>query len=305
MSYHEPVLLHQCIEGLKLDPGGVYVDATFGGGGHSQAIFEKLSTGRLFGFDQDQDARQNLKFFDEKKFTFIPVNFRYMKKYLRLNGVNNVDGILADLGVSSHQIDSPQRGFSTRHQAELDMRMDQNTSLTAREIINAYDEAALQGILSKYGEVRNAKTAAAAMVAARRVNPINTVSELKTVLKPLAPKNREHKYMAQVFQSLRIEVNDELGALEDLLSQSEQLINTGGRLVVISYHSLEDRLVKNYMNKGNFSGKDQKDFYGNVQRPFRPVNRKPIMASAQEVEINPRARSAKLRVAERLSWQRN
>ena len=281
------------------------MDATFGGGGHSQAIFEKLSTGRLFGFDQDQDARQNLKFFDEKKFTFIPVNFRYMKKYLRLNGVNNVDGILADLGVSSHQIDSPQRGFSTRHQAELDMRMDQNTSLTAREIINAYDEAALQGILSKYGEVRNAKTAAAAIVAARRVNPINTVSELKTVLKPLAPKNREHKYMAQVFQSLRIEVNDELGALEDLLSQSEQLISTGGRLVVISYHSLEDRLVKNYMNKGNFSGKDQKDFYGNVQRPFRPVNRKPIMASAQEVEINPRARSAKLRVAERLSWQRN
>ena len=281
------------------------MDATFGGGGHSQAIFEKLSTGRLFGFDQDQDARQNLKFFDEKKFTFIPVNFRYMKKYLRLNGVNNVDGILADLGVSSHQIDSPQRGFSTRHQSELDMRMDQNTSLTAREIINAYDEAALQGILSKYGEVRNAKTAAAAIVAARRINPINTVSELKIVLKPLAPKNREHKYMAQVFQSLRIEVNDELGALEDLLSQSEQLINTGGRLVVISYHSLEDRLVKNYMNKGNFSGKDQKDFYGNLQRPFKPVNRKPIMASAQEVETNPRARSAKLRVAERLSWQRN
>ena len=305
MSYHEPVLLHQCIEGLEIDPGGIYVDATFGGGGHSREIFKRLSTGRLFGFDQDQDARRNLKFFDEKKFSFMPVNFRYMKKYLRLNGVNKVDGILADLGVSSHQIDSPQRGFSTRHQAELDMRMDQTTSLTAREIINSYDETALQGVLSKYGEVRNAKTAASAIVAARRLNPINTVSELKAILKPLAPKNRENKYMAQVFQSLRIEVNDELSALQELLEQSEQLINTGGRLVVVSYHSLEDRLVKNFINKGNFQGRDQKDFYGNIQRPFSAVNRKPITASAQEVAANPRARSAKLRIAERLSWQRN
>ncbi len=302
MSYHEPVLLHQCMEGLQIDPEGIFVDATFGGGGHSRGILDQLSGGKLFGFDQDQDARRNAEGINENIFSFIPVNFRYMKKYLRLNGVNNVDGILADLGVSSHQIDVPERGFSIRYDADLDMRMDQRTALTARDIINTYDETALQGILSKYGEVRNAKTLAAALVAAR---PLTTVSQLKQVLKPLAPKHRENKYMAQVFQSLRIEVNDELSALEELLMQCEQLIKVGGRLVIISYHSLEDRLVKNFINKGNFQGMEQKDFYGNLLRPFTPVNRKPIVPSAQEIESNPRARSAKLRIAERLSWQRN
>lgn len=305
MSYHEPVLLQQCLQGLHIDPQGTYVDATFGGGGHSGQILQKLSSGRLIGFDQDQDAAANPAFIQDHRFTFVPVNFRYMKKYLRLNGVNNVDGILADLGISSHQIDIPERGFSTRYQAALDMRMDQRTALTARDIINTYHETALQRVLSKYGEVRNAKTVAAAIVAARRHQPINTVFQLTELLKPLAPRNRVNKYMAQVFQALRIEVNDELGALEALLIQSEQLIKAGGRLVVISYHSLEDRMVKNFMNKGNTGGHELKDFFGNLQRPFAPVNRKPITPAPEEIASNPRARSAKLRIAERLSWQRN
>ena len=291
--------------GLDIKPSGVYVDATFGGGGHSKELMKYLAGGKLFGFDQDMDAAVNAECFKDEAFAFMPVNFRYMKKYLRLNGVNNVDGILADLGISSHQIDIPQRGFSTRHEATLDMRMDQRTALTARDVINTYDETALHKVLGKYGEVRNAKTLAAAIVAARAQHPIDSVSQLKQILTPLAPRKRENKYMAQVFQALRIEVNDEMGALETLLLQCEQLIAVGGRLVVISYHSLEDRMVKNFINKGNFQGKDEKDFYGNVQRPFKPINRKPLVATPQELETNPRARSAKLRIAERLSWQRN
>lgn len=304
MSYHDPVLLHESVEGLAINPQGVYVDATFGGGGHSRAILERLPQGKLFAFDQDSDAAANAAIFDKEEFTFIPANFRYMKKYLRLNGVNNVDGILADLGISSHQIDVPERGFSTRFQAQLDMRMDQQGNQTAGDIINTYDETALQRVLGTYGEVKNARTLAAAIVQARDQNPIKTVDQLKQVIKPLAPRHREYKYFAQVFQALRIEVNDELGALEDLLVQCEQLIKVGGRLVVISYHSLEDRLVKRYINKGNLKGELEKDFFGNVQRPFEPVNRKVITASEAEVDQNPRARSAKLRIGVRTTWQK-
>ena len=300
MSYHLPVLLDESIEGLDIDPDGVYVDSTFGGGGHSMAILEKLKSGKLFGFDQDKDAAANLKLIDSPLFTFIPVNFRYMKKYLRLNGVNNVDGILADLGVSSHQIDTAVRGFSTRFEAELDMRMDQAGELTAKTIINTYDAAALQRILSKYGEIRNARSLALTIVSARKNGPINTVSQLKESIMPLVPRRKEHQYLAQVFQALRIEVNKEMSALEELLEQSIDLVKLGGRLVVISYHSLEDRMVKNFINKGVFTGEPKKDFYGNLLRPFKPVVKKPITASDEELGINPRSRSAKLRIAERV-----
>ncbi len=299
MDYHQPVLLDESIEGLAIDPDGIYVDATFGGGGHSKVILEKLKSGKLFGFDQDEDVLANSGFIKSSLFTFIPVNFRYMKKYLRLNGVNNVDGILADLGVSSHQIDTPTRGFSTRFDAELDMRMDQKTDLTAKNIINSYDEASLQELFGKYGEIRNAKTLASVIVKTRR-RPINTVLQFKESIGHLVPKRWQNKYFAQVFQALRIEVNQEINALEELLEQSEDLISVGGRLVVISYHSLEDRLVKNLINKGDVQGELRKDFFGNPLCPFKPVVKKPVTASSLELESNPRSRSAKLRIAERI-----
>jgi len=300
MGYHQPVLLDESIEGLDVDPDGIYVDATFGGGGHSKVILEKLKNGKLFGFDQDEDVLANLGFIKNPLFTFIPVNFRYMKKYLRLNGVNNVNGILADLGVSSHQINTPVRGFSTRFDAELDMRMDQTADLTAKNIINTYDEPSLQEIFGKYGEIRNAKTLAHAIVKARRHNPINTVFQLKESISHLVPKRWENKYHAQVFQALRIEVNQEMQALEALLQQSKELIRVGGRLVVISYHSLEDRMVKNFINKGNVKGELEKDFFGNPLRPFNPVVKKPVTVAPLELERNPRSRSAKMRIAERI-----
>jgi len=300
MGYHQPVLLDVSIEGLTIDPDGIYVDATFGGGGHSRAMLEKLKTGRLFGFDQDEDVLANSEFIKNPMFTFISANFRYMKKYLRLNGVNTVDGILADLGVSSHQIDTPDRGFSTRFDAELDMRMDQTADLTAKNIINTYDKASLQEIFGKYGEVRNAKTLASTIVNARYHHPINTVSQLKESISHLVPKRWESKYLAQVFQAVRIEVNQELKALEALLQQSKDLIRVGGRLVVISYHSLEDRMVKHFINTGDFQGELRKDFFGNLLRPFNPVVKKPVTASPSELEANPRSRSAKLRIAERI-----
>jgi 16S rRNA (cytosine1402-N4)-methyltransferase len=300
MNYHQPVLLEESIEGLNIDPDGIYVDSTFGGGGHSRAILKKLKSGKLFGFDQDKDAAANVEFIESPLFTFIPVNFRYMKKYLRLNGVNNVDGILADLGVSSHQIDTADRGFSTRYQADLDMRMDQTQELTAKTIINNYDEASLQRILGQYGEVRNARSLASTLVKARKISPINTVSQLKDTIRQLVPKRKENQYLAQVFQALRIEVNREMSALEALLEQSAELIKVGGRLVVISYHSLEDRMVKNFINKGVLEGEPNKDFYGNLLRPYRPIMKKPLTASDEEVENNPRSRSAKLRIAERV-----
>ena len=300
MSYHQPVLLQESIDGLNIKVDGIYVDATFGGGGHSKEILKRLKDGKLFGFDQDSDAADHQKMSEAPQFTFLSANFRYLKKYLRLNGVISVDGILADLGVSSHQIDTPSRGFSTRFDAELDMRMDQSSDVTAKSIINTYDETSLQRILGQYGEVRNAKTLASTIVKSRSQGPIHTVSQFKDSIKHLVPSRYQNRYLAQVFQAIRIEVNKELEALEALLQQSKDLIRIGGRLVIISYHSLEDRLVKNFMNKGVMTGEAEKDFYGNVIRPFKPVVKKPIMPSPTEVEGNPRSRSAKLRIAERV-----
>ncbi len=300
MHYHQAVMVEECIEGLGIDPNGIYVDATVGGGGNTKAILKKLDGGKLFGFDQDEDAIGNVKSIESEKFIFIPVNFRHMKKYLRLNGVNSVDGILADLGVSSHQIDTPERGFSTRFDSELDMRMDQSADLTAKTIVNTYDAASLQRIFGQFGEVRNARTLANTLVAARTQSPINTINDFKQTITRLIPKHKAHQYLAQVFQALRIEVNKEMEALELLLIQSKELIKSGGRLVVISYHSLEDRMVKNFINKGVTHGEAEKDFYGNLLRPFNPLVKKPVTPSVVELEANPRSRSAKLRIAERI-----
>ena len=299
-SYHNPVMLSECLEGLNIHPNGVYVDVTFGGGGHSKAIVEKLEGGKLYAFDQDADAQSNATTIKTSSFTLIASNFRYLKRYLKMYRVTQVDGILADLGVSSHQIDAPDRGFSTRFDAELDMRMDQSGSVTAKNILNHYSEAELHRVLGMYGEVRNAKTLAAAIVAARVNAPINTVNDLKTILERFAKRGKEFRYFAQVFQGIRIEVNEELKALEEMLTQSAELLKPGGRLVVMSYHSLEDRLVKNFINKGDFRGKEEKDFYGNVIKPLKAINRKPIEASEKEIKENNRARSAKLRIAEKI-----
>jgi 16S rRNA (cytosine1402-N4)-methyltransferase len=272
-SYHQPVMLSECLEGLDIHPEGTYVDVTFGGGGHSMAILEKLKGGHA--------------------------NFRYMRQYLKLQGVTRVNGILADLGVSSHQIDSPQRGFSTRFSGPLDMRMDIQSKVTAASILKTYSEENLHKIFGMYGELKNAKTAAGEVVRARALRKLETTQDLKEALKKVTPRGRENKYFAQVFQALRIEVNEEMQALEDFLHQSGELTGTGGRLVVMSYHSLEDRMVKNYLATGKVFGEQEKDFFGNVVRPFDPVNRKPITASEEELEANGRARSAKLRVGQR------
>lgn len=300
-TYHEPVMLAECLEGLNIQPEGVYVDVTFGGGGHSRAILEKLTTGRLLVFDQDPDAAANAaEFKDDKRFTFIAANFRHLKRYLKLHKAEKVDGILGDLGVSSHQINTPERGFSTRFDADLDMRMNPNIEKTAREVINSRSSAELQRILGMYGEVTNARTAAEAIFTSRHSTPIDTVADLKALLMRYAPKHRENKYFAQVFQALRIEVNDELAVLEEFLTQVPEVINPGGRLVVMSYHSLEDRLVKNFILKGKFDGELEKDFYGNAIKPLSSVTRKPVEATPEEVARNPRARSAKLRIAEKI-----
>lgn len=298
-SYHKPVMLQECIEALSIREGGVYVDVTFGGGGHSRAILEHLGEGRLYAFDQDSDAKKNTEGIDHKGFTFVAANFRYLKRYLKMYGVTGIDGVLADLGVSSYQIDEAERGFSTRFEGELDMRMDRNASKGAKEVVNTYSEKDLHKVLGMYGEVRNAKTLASAIVAARTNKPIVTSGDLKEVLVSFAPRGKENKYYAQVFQALRIEVNEELKALEEMLVQAGEVLNEGGRLVVMSYHSLEDRMVKNFINKGNVQGNEEKDFYGNLLRPLMPVNKKPITASAEEVAANSRARSAKLRIAEK------
>ena len=296
--YHIPVMLNKCIEGLAIDPNGIYVDLTFGGGGHSREILKKLDKGHLFGFDQDKDAKANVP--DDSRFTFVQANFRDLKRYMRVYQIQEVDGILADLGVSSHQIDVPARGFSTRFDGELDMRMDASAQLTAKALLNDYAEADLHKIFGMYGEVKNAKTLAQ-VIASERVNrPLNTIAELKEILNRFAPRGREFKYFAQVFQALRIAVNDEMGALEDMLEQASELLKKDGRLVVMSYHSLEDRLVKNFMTKGKFQGEVEKDFYGNLIRPLEPVLRKALQADAEEVSQNNRARSAKLRIAKKL-----
>ncbi|WP_428657843.1 16S rRNA (cytosine(1402)-N(4))-methyltransferase RsmH [Runella sp.] len=299
--YHNPVLLEACLEGLEIHPEGVYVDVTFGGGGHSKAILAQLGEkGRLFAFDQDPDARANAQAIDDKRLTFVDANFRLLQKYLRLYGVKGVDGILGDLGVSSHQFDTPERGFSTRFDANLDMRMNTRGGSTARDIVNGYSSEELHRIFGMYGELQNAKTAAQAVVAARANKPIETVKELKDSLQRCVPRGKENKYFAQVFQALRIEVNDEMGALQDFLTQSAEVLKVKGRLVVMSYHSLEDRLVKNFIGKGKFYGEVEKDLFGNDLKPLQSITRKPIEASAEEIAQNSRARSAKLRIAEKL-----
>ncbi len=299
-TYHEPVMLSECLDGLNIRPDGIYVDVTFGGGGHSRAILEKLTTGRLLVFDQDPDAVANAEQWkDDPRFTFIAANFRHIKRYLKLHKAEKVDGILADLGVSSHQINTPERGFSTRFQADLDMRMNPNNEKTAREVLNVRSATELQSILSRYGEVTNARTAAEAIFSARHNAAIETVEDLKGILMRYAPKHRENKYFAQVFQALRIEVNDEMKVLEEFLMQVPEVLNPGGRLVVMSYHSLEDRPVKNFIQKGKFDGEVEKDFYGNEIKPLKSITRKPIEATEEEVKRNPRARSAKLRIAEK------
>ncbi|MFY0653858.1 MAG: 16S rRNA (cytosine(1402)-N(4))-methyltransferase RsmH [Cyclobacteriaceae bacterium] len=300
MSYHTSIMLDECIEGLNIKGDGCYVDLTFGGGGHSKAILKKLSTGHLYAFDQDSDALENAKDIDSRSFTFVQSNFRYLKKYLRFYGVSTVDGILVDLGISSHQIDESTRGFSTRFEGPLDMRMNQSADKTAETVLNSYSKGDLHKLLGMYGEVRNAKTLAANLVRSRIAKPFKSTNDLKEVLSKHAPRGRENRYYAQVFQAIRIEVNEELVALEEMLEQLEDTINKGGRLVAMSFHSLEDRLVKNYINKGKIHGDAEKDFYGNLIRPFQPVNRKPITAKEQEIQNNNRARSAKLRIAEKL-----
>ncbi|GIL24549.1 MAG: ribosomal RNA small subunit methyltransferase H [Bacteroidota bacterium] len=293
-------MLNECIEGLQINPSGTYVDVTFGGGGHSIKILENLREGKLIAFDQDEDAKRQAENIHSRSFTFCQTNFRYMKQYLKLNGVTQVDGILADLGISSHQIDSPERGFSTRFEGPLDMRMDRNSKQTANTVLNEYSEEELHRIFGMYGELKNARTAAKAVIVARSQKPLTTTLELKNALQSIAPRGKEHKYFAQVFQALRIEVNAEMKALEDFLHQCGEVVKPGGRLVMMSYHSLEDRMVKNYINTGKVFGALEKDFYGNPIKPFRAINRKPIEASEKEVEENKRARSAKLRIAERI-----
>ena len=299
-DYHVPVMLEESLKGLNLSPGGTYVDATFGGGGHSRAILERIKDGRLIVFDQDEDAKKEADMIQERSFTFCQANFKYLKKYLKLNGVSKVNGILADLGISSHQIDSAERGFSTRFDGPLDMRMDKKNPLLASRVLNEYPEEKLHKILGMYGEVKNARTLARAISQRRNAKKFGRIADLIDLLKPVAPRGKEYKYYAQVFQALRIEVNQEMEALESFLLQCGEVIEKGGRLVVMSYHSLEDRMVKNYMNTGKVFGEVEKDFFGNPIKPFQPINRKPVEASEEEVRVNNRARSARLRVAERI-----
>jgi len=289
-------MLQECIEGLAIRPEGTYVDVTFGGGGHSREILSHLNKyGKLLAFDQDADAKQNVP--DDNRFVFIDQNFRYLKNFCRLHHAIPVDGVLADLGVSSYQFDQAERGFSIRFDAELDMRMNQKSALTAKEVVNTYPEAELHRIFGMYGEIQNAKSLANTIVTARLNKPLVTVADLKNAIANRIPRGKENKYLAQVFQALRIEVNQELEALKDFLIQSAEVLVSGGRLVVMSYHSLEDRLVKNFIARGKFSGELEKDIYGNDNRPFDAVSRGAITASEEEVKQNNRARSAKLRIA--------
>ncbi|MDB4075098.1 MAG: 16S rRNA (cytosine(1402)-N(4))-methyltransferase RsmH [Crocinitomicaceae bacterium] len=297
-DYHVPVMLQECIDALEIKADGVYIDVTFGGGGHSQEIFKKLNAkGRLIVFDQDPDARKNA--WEAPNFDFVAANFAYISNHLRLLGVEKVDGILADLGVSSHQFDKEDRGFSIRGEANLDMRMNQNGELTAKIVVNGYSEEELLRIFKAYGEVSNAWKLVNAIVNARLNGKIKTTQGLLDIITPCAPKFKEHKYFAQVFQAIRIEVNDEMGVLQGFLEATEEVLSPKGRLVVMSYHSLEDRMVKNYMKRGAISGKIEKDFFGNVLKPFDEIVRHPIVANEEELERNSRARSAKLRIAER------
>lgn len=295
MTYHNPVLLFESVAGLNIDPNGIYVDVTFGGGGHSKEILKQLGVnGKLYAFDQDQDALQNV--IDDDRFVLINENFRHVKRFLRFHGVKKVNGILADLGVSSHQFDEADRGFSTRFDADLDMRMNKEDELSAYDVINKYEEEKVSSILFQYGELRNSRALAKEIVKARYEKEIKTSFELKEVLRRYLPKSKEHKILAQIFQAIRIEVNQEIEVLKEFLLQTPELLIEGGRLSVISYHSLEDRLVKRFIQNGLFEGEPEKDFYGNINVPLKKVG-KLIVPSHKEIKENNRARSAKLRVA--------
>ncbi len=297
-SYHQPVMVAECLEGLALRADGGYVDATFGGGGHSRAILSLLGPeGRLLAFDRDSEALANAP--DDSRLTMIGEDFRHLKRFLRLYGVRHIDGLLADLGVSSHQLDAAERGFSTRMDGPLDLRMDRRSGTTAADLVNTMEASELESLLRLYGELPNARPLAAAIVAARQEQPIATTGALCEAVRRLLPRGRENKVLAQLFQALRIEVNGELEALKALLEQGAELLNPGGRMCIMSYHSLEDRLVKNYFRSGHFDGSEEKDFYGNLIAPLRPVSRKAVTAGDAELQRNNRARSAKLRVAEK------
>lgn len=301
--YHIPVLLNESVEGLNIKPDGVYVDVTFGGGGHSRRIMECLGeNGRLYAFDQDEDAAKNV--IDDRRFTFIQQNFRYMKNFIQLYCGGKVDGILADLGVSSYQFDTPEKGFSIRFNGRLDMRMNQNASVDAASVVNTYDVSSLASVLSRYGELRNAMAIADAITMARETKPIETTDELKEAVSRFLVRGSENKILAQIFQALRIEVNEEMKVLEMFLGQCADVLNPGGRLVILSYHSLEDRLVKNFMKTGNAEGNLEKDFFGNQLTPYKLITNKPIVPSDEEIQYNNRARSAKLRVAERRRYDK-
>ena len=296
--YHIPALLTESLDGLDIRPDGTYVDVTFGGGGHSRAILERLGeNGRLIAFDQDEDAFRNI--IDDPRFILVKSNFRFLKNFLRFLDVDEVDGILADLGVSFYHFDEASRGFSFRADGQLDMRMNSQSTITAAHILNNYQEQELANIFFLYGELKNARKIAQAVVRARGQKEIVSISDFLEIMKPFTPREKENKVLALAFQALRIEVNDELKALEEMLTQGLEMLAEGGRFCVISYHSLEDRLVKNFFRAGNFDGKAEKDFYGNVDTPFDLVNRKVIVASDEEQEANPRSRSAKLRIAEK------
>jgi 16S rRNA (cytosine1402-N4)-methyltransferase len=295
-------MLNECIEGLNLRSDGTYIDVTFGGGGHSKEILKHLDPlkGKLVAFDQDEDACANAKLINHGSFKLVHANFKFLKRFLKMEGITKVDGILADLGVSSHQIDTATRGFSTRFNGPLDMRMDQDASLKASDVLNSYTESELHRILGMYGEIKNAKTLASEIVKARINQKFENTEQLRKVALQIAPRKMENKYLAQIFQALRIEVNDELKALENLILQSSELLNKGGRLVIMSYHSLEDRLVKNFIAKGKFYGDVEKDLYGNYYKPLEAVHKKTIEATEEEISLNPRSRSAKLRIAEKM-----
>jgi len=297
-TYHVPVLLRESIEGMNLKPGGIYVDVTFGGGGHSKEILRQGDSSiRLFSFDQDEDAERNVV--NDKRFTFVRSNFRYLYNFLRYHEVEKVDAVLADLGVSSHHFDDQERGFSFRFDGKLDMRMNKRAGITAAEIVNTYEEERLADIFYLYGELKNSRKLASAIVKARNNKQIVTIGDFLDIVKPMFGREREKKELAKVFQALRIEVNQEMEALKEMLYAATEALKPGGRLVVITYHSLEDRIVKNMMKTGNIEGKAEQDFFGNVQTPFRLVNNKVIVASDDEVNRNPRSRSAKLRIAEK------
>jgi 16S rRNA (cytosine1402-N4)-methyltransferase len=298
MVYHIPALLKESIDGLNIRPDGIYVDVTFGGGGHSMEILKRLKTGRLIAFDQDEDAGFNAP--ADKNFLFLNQNFRFLKNNLLFNNINSIDGLIADLGVSFHQFDEPERGFTFRQNAPLDMRMNKSGKVTAAHLLKTLDETALADLFYNFGELINSRRIAKEIVAARTVKPLTSVSDIIDVIGKLAPFRQEHKFYAKVFQALRIAVNHEIEYLEEMLEQALSLLNSGGRLVIISYHSLEDRVIKNFMKTGNFEGEEEKDFYGNVLTPFRIVNRKGTIPGEEEIANNNRARSARLRIAEKI-----